>query len=201
MDSKKQGLLGGSILILALVTAVGIVYAAYSQSLNINGTATVKSPTWKVKFANLGSVQLTGSATETKAPSINDNETIIGDYKVVITKPGDSATYTFDIVNDGTLNATAKISSITGLSPQCTGTDTDPEKSQKDATNVCKYLTYSWEFPEGAEQDGSVNVNAGKTLTGVKLTLKYADVIPTEELPENDVEISGLNTAIVFTQK
>lgn len=200
MNNKKQGLLGGAILILALVAAVGIVYAAYSQSLNINGTGTVKSPTWKIKFANLSSVQLTGEATETQAPTINDNETVIGDYKVVIVKPGDSVTYTFDIVNEGTLNATASRSSITGLSPQCTGTDTDPEKSQRDAANVCKYLTYDLEFPEETEQDGRINLNSGQTLIGVKLTLKYANVIPAEEMPENDVEISGLNTSIIFTQ-
>ena len=199
MDKKKRGLLGGTILILALITVVGIVYAAYSQTLNIDGTATVKSAKWEIKFANLSNVQLTGKASEVTAPSIKSNETTIGDYSVLISEPGDSVTYTFNIVNNGTFDATASIASITGLNPKCTGTGNNAED---DAANVCKYLTYSWKFPDDsiAADEDTINLGAGKTLTGVSLTLKYADSIPSEELPVNDVAISELDTSIVFTQ-
>lgn len=194
MEKKKVGIIGGGVLILALVAMIGVVYAAYSQTLNINGTATVKASSWKIKFANLSTVTLTGLAREITAPTINNNDTTIGDYSVILSKPGDSVTYTFDIVNEGTFDAEALISSITGLNPKCTGTG---DKASQDAANVCKHLTYSWDFPKSGSVIG---LKAGETLTGVTLTLKYADTIPDAELPINDVAISDLDTAIVFTQ-
>lgn len=194
MEKRKMGIISGGVLVLALVAMVGIVYAAYSQTLNINGTATVKSPKWEIKFANLANVKLTGKAKEVTSPTIKGNDTTIGDYSVLFSQPGDSVTYTFDIVNNGTLDATALKSSITGLNPECTGTG---EKAEEDAANVCKYLTYSWEFPD---EDETISLKAGNTLTGVSLTLKYADDIPSEEFPTNDVAISGLDTSIVFSQ-
>ena len=196
MEKKKVGIIAGAILVLALVAAIGVVYAAYTQSLYINGSANVKANSWKIKFTNLSSAQLKGEATEVTAPTIT-NDTKIGDYSVLISKPGDSITYTFDIVNEGTFNATAEESSITGLTPTCTGTG---DNATQDAANVCKHLTYSWGIPQNAVQDGTIALNAGNTLTGFSITLSYSADVPVEDLPKNDVAISGLDTSIVFTQ-
>ena len=197
MEKKKVGIISGGVLVLALVAMIGIAYAAFSQTLSINGSANVKANSWKIKFANLGSAQLKGGATEVTAPTINSNDTKIGDYSVLVSKPGDSITYTFDIVNEGTFDAEALESSITGLTPTCTGTG---DNAEQDAANVCKHLTYSWGIPQNATQDGTIALNAGNTLTGFSITLSYSADVPAEELPKNDVAISGLDTAIVFTQ-
>lgn len=196
MDKKKQGLLGGGILVLALIAAVGIVYAAYSQSLSINGEATVKANSWKIKFANLGEVVKTGNPTITTAPTIV-SDTKIGDFAVTISKPGDSVTYNFDIVNDGTFNAEADPNSVTGLKPTCQGSG---DNGVTDAANVCKHLTYEWIIPESVVQDGKIKLNAKSTATGFGIKLTYASDIPAEELPSNDVVISGLDTSINFKQ-
>ena len=60
MDKRRQGIIGMAVLVLALVATIGVVYAAYTQTLNINGTATVKTNSWKIKFANLSEAELTG---------------------------------------------------------------------------------------------------------------------------------------------
>lgn len=196
MEKKKEKIIGAGIIVFALVVAIGVVYAAYTQSLYIDGNATVKANLWKIRFANLSEVKLTGEAQQLTAPTINTNDTTIGDYSVLISKPGDSITYTFDIVNEGTFNATAPIPTITV--PTCTGVG---ENATEDAANVCKYLTYTLTIPESAIQDGSIiNLPNKTTITGCTLTLTYSADVPHTELPKNDVAISGLNKSIVFSQ-
>lgn len=196
MEKKKEKIIGAGIIVFALVVAIGVVYAAYTQSLYIDGNATVKANSWKIRFANLSEVKLTGEAQQLTAPTINTNDTTIGDYSVLISKPGDSITYTFDIVNEGTFNATAPIPTVTA--PTCTGVG---ENATEDAANVCKYLTYTLTIPESAIQDGSIiNLPNKTTITGCTLTLTYSADVPHTELPTNDVAISGLNKSIVFSQ-
>lgn len=196
MEKKKEKIIGAGIIVFALVVAIGVVYAAYTQSLYIDGNATVKANSWKIRFANLSEVKLTGEAQQLTAPTINTNDTTIGDYSVLISKPGDSITYTFDIVNEGTFNATAPIPTITV--PTCTGVG---ENATEDAANVCKYLTYTLTIPETAIKDGSIiNLPNKTTITGCTLTLTYSADVPHTELPKNDVAISGLNKSIVFSQ-
>lgn len=196
MEKKKEKIIGAGIIVFALVVAIGVVYAAYTQSLYIDGNATVKANSWKIRFANLSEVKLTGEAQQLTAPTINTNDTTIGDYSVLISKPGDSITYTFDIVNEGTFNATAPIPTVTA--PTCTGVG---ENATEDAANVCKYLTYTLTIPESAIQDGSIiNLPNKTTITGCTITLTYSADVPHTELPTNDVAISGLNKSIVFSQ-
>lgn len=205
MDKKKQGLLGGGILVLALIAAVGIVYAAYNQTLTINGTAQVKANSWEIGFTNLSAIQKTGSASEVTTPTISADQTTIGDYSVILSKPGDSITYNFDIINKGTFNAEALVSSITGLEPTCKGTG---DNADDDAANVCKYLTYEWIIPPAYNDNGVIKLNANEnknnTLTGFGIKLTYANKdgadIPKEDLPKNDVAVTGLSTSITFKQ-
>ena len=135
MKNKKVGIISGGVLVLALVAMIGIVYAAYSQTLNINGDATVKANSWNIHFANLSDVELKGEAKEITKPTIKNNSTTIGDYSVLLSKPGDSIGYTFDIVNDGTFNAILDVIKIP--TPTCTGTG---ESAEEDAAKVCKHL-------------------------------------------------------------
>ncbi len=201
MDKKRNGIIGGSILVVALVAMIGVVYAAYSQTLNINGDATVKANSWKIKYANLSEAKLTGEAKEVTKPTINTNDTNIGDYSVILAKPGDSIEDTFDIVNEGTFDAT---STMLYVNPTltCTGTG---ENAEADAANVCKHLNYEFVLPGAAMTNGQISGGQIKlanktTLEGMGIKLTYSADVPVEELPKNDVAISGLNAYITFVQ-
>ena len=77
---KKMLNIRNNIIIVLCVTIsaiFGIVYAAFTQNLTINGKATVKKSSWSIKFSNLGTVQTTGSATQVTAPTINTNDTFL----------------------------------------------------------------------------------------------------------------------------
>ena len=95
-----------SIAVVALVVAVlglTVAFAALSQTLTINGTANVNTATWDVHFANLTGPDITGTGKSNSEPTLD--ATTIDNVNMSVTKPGDSVTYYFDIVNAGTIDA------------------------------------------------------------------------------------------------
>lgn len=193
-DKKTFSIIGGVVLVLAIVAVFGITYAAISQQLDINGEGTVKSSTWQIKFANLGAASLTGNASEITAPTINTNDTKIGDYSVKLVKPGDEVSYTFDIVNNGDIDA--RLSSYTIPTPTCTG---NGDAAETDATNICKNLNYSLTYDDGTPVGENDTLTAGETKN-LKLTLGYKTTITNAELPTNDVTISNLGITMIYAQ-
>ncbi|MCI8347104.1 MAG: hypothetical protein HFJ12_04050 [Bacilli bacterium] len=179
---------------IAAITAVGIAYAAFSSQLNINGNAKVTASSWKIKFSNLAAVTTTGEAKEITAPTINEEDTKIGDYSVSLTNPGDTVTYKFDVVNEGTFDA--KVSSVTISTPTCTGTG---DTAVVDSNNVCSNITYTLTYDDGSNVQMNDTLSKGETKSMI-LTLKYANSVTSEQLPKNDVVISNLSTTIVYSQ-
>ena len=93
--------------LVALIVAVlglGVAFAALSSQLTINGSAKAQAGSWNIHFAKTLDMptQTTGDASFTE-PTLSDTS-ILG-FKATVTKPGDSVTYYFDIVNDGTVDA------------------------------------------------------------------------------------------------
>ena len=90
----------------ALIVAVlglTVAFAALSQTLTINGAANVNTATWDVHFANLTGPDTTGTGVSNSDPILD--ATTIDNINMSVTKPGDSVTYYFDIVNAGTIDA------------------------------------------------------------------------------------------------
>jgi len=93
--------------LVALIVAVlglGVAFAALSSQLTINGSAKAQAGSWNIHFAKTLDMptQTTGDASFTE-PTLSDTS-ILG-FKATVTKPGDSVTYYFDIVNSGTVDA------------------------------------------------------------------------------------------------
>lgn len=93
--------------LVALIVAVlglGVAFAALSSKLTINGSAKAQGGSWNIHFAKTLDMptQTTGNASFTE-PTLYDTS-ILG-FKATVTKPGDSVTYYFDIVNSGTVDA------------------------------------------------------------------------------------------------
>ncbi len=175
------------------ITALTIGFAAFSSTLTIEGTATVEASSWDVHFENLAQVALTGDAEEITAPTINTNDAVISDYDVVLKTPGDSVTYTFDVVNDGSYDAI--LSTFTMPTPTCTGTG---DNATTDADNVCANVTYTLESAGGALAQGST-LAAGETLA-LTLTLTYESFDDVTLLPSEDVELSDLGIELIYSQ-
>lgn len=186
--------------LVALVVAViglTVAFAALSQTLTINGSANIDAATWDIHFANLSTGATTGGASVVKEPSIKSNadgkaSTVIGDYDVILTKPGDSITYTFDVNNAGTVDARLSV-----LTKASTLTCESNVGVDNDATIVCDGLTYSLTYTDSKKavaQGDELNVGETKNMT---LKLSY----DSDELPSDDVIISDLGITLNYVQK
>ena len=119
MDSKNKSIY---IAILALgLLAMSIAFAALSTNLRISGTASVPSTTWNIHFQNW-SVSETqnevtvGGVTHANTavyPQVNEltqlvsvaNSTKVEGINVGLKQPGDYVKYTFQIINEGSIDA------------------------------------------------------------------------------------------------
>ncbi len=183
--------------VIAITLAVGALsvgFAAFSRTLNIsNVTATVQSASWDISFTNLDTVATTGTATANN-PTFTSGATSISDIAIGLTTPGDSVTYTFDVENAGDFDATAQ--TITLGTPVCAVAG---DTTHVDAVNVCSNLTYSLTYADDSEISAEASLNSGVVKT-LKLTLVYNADTTADELPENTVNITGLDSSIIYVQ-
>lgn len=177
-------------MVLSLVIVLALVYAGFTGQLEINGNAVNRQSKWDIHFENLSNITTTHTAKALTQPRIS-SATSISDYNVSLTTPGDSISFTFDVVNAGNYNA--KITSIDIDTPECTGTDSVSN------TNVCSHIHYYLNYDSGA------SVQVGDTLYAketnkMKVTLIYDDTVTASELATSDVSISNLELDINFEQ-
>lgn len=195
MEKNRGTKILAIVAIIIAVIGLSVGFAAFSATLTINGTGTVKASSWQVRFENLSAVAKTGTATEVTAPTINTNDTNIGDYSVTLTTPGDSISYTFDVANNGTFDA--EVTAITIPTPTCTGNGANAET---DALNVCNNVAYTLTYDDGTAIANGDTIKAAEKKT-MKLTLTYNDSVTADLLAKDDVAISNLGITILYSQK
>ena len=93
---------------LAVVVLASVAYAAFSQSLQINGTGTATGD-WSVEITGITNTSSTGT-TEAVVPSFTATT---ASFSTNLQYPGATATYNVVIENTGTIPA--KLSTLTDL--------------------------------------------------------------------------------------
>lgn len=86
-----------------LVFTVTVAYAALNSQLIVSGNVNQKGGTWYIYLNSPSVYNTTGSAKSEKVELLNDNKTL--NIYASLTQPGDSITYSFKIVNGGTIDA------------------------------------------------------------------------------------------------
>lgn len=185
MNSRNK-----NILLIALIVGVvsmTIVYAALSTTLRISSSAKVASTKWDIHFDNLSLVTNASGNTGTviTPAQIQSNTTQISGLVVDLKKPGDSVSYTFDIVNDGDINA--KINSISIATPSCSA-----------AQSACEKLEYTVKYTQNGNTPSIGDNLNKKSSINATLTLKYKDNDPLST--ENDVSVSGISITLLYGQ-
>ena len=71
---RNKNLVTGVLALVVSVVAVGLVYSAFTQTLNINGTANVMSAKWDIYFANLANATLCNYLTYTLKYTANNRD-------------------------------------------------------------------------------------------------------------------------------
>ena len=178
----------GAFIGLGTIMLVTLIYAAFTGQLNIAGSGVSRISKWDVHFENLSTITTSHTAKVLTQPRLASGTSIV-DYSVSVTSPGDTVSFTVDVVNDGNYNA--EITSVSVSSPSCSGDDSTSNN------NVCSHLHYSLTY------DGGASVQVGDTLYAketnkMKVTLNYDDTVTASELPTEEVSISNLGITINF---
>ena len=193
MKENKKLLYGLVVVALVLsVIGISIGFAAMSTELTIGGSTTVTPASWKIKFQNLAKASGDNSLITT-APQIT-SDTHIGDYALVLTKPGDKVEYTFEVANTGTLDAV--LNTYTFATPTITGTGATADA---DAAIVTSNLVYTLTYNDA----GKTAVQVGDTLahgTTKELILTVEYPASAETLPAAEVSITGMDVTFVYGQ-
>ncbi len=192
MKTKKIFSLIG-ILFITCISVIGIsfTYASITSKLSIDGYASMNSMKWSIHFQNLSNANLKGKTLEVTKPTLKNNSTSISDFEVKFMNINDGVNYTFDVVNDGDLDA--KISSIVMPKPVCTSTG---DTAYEDSSLICDNLNYSLTYLDGTEIKIGDTLEKGQSKSLI-LKLEYLGT----NLPQNVVEISGLSIALIYVQK
>lgn len=169
---KKKNLQMGIIGVLAVaVLFMAIGFAAYSQTLNINGDVTVKASKWSIHWDQSSYVLSDDSVpltSESGLPSLSNTSV---SFTCDLDAPGDFVEFSIDAVNDGTIDADLTKITLT---------------SNVDAPYVNYEVTYDGTTYTETTGGLSIPLNAEDRAT-VTVKVTYVAVADHTQLPDNDV--------------
>ena len=207
-----------TILIILIVTlslvGIGIAFAAFSQTLTINGTGTVEASKWQVVFegvtntSTIDAPATTGTAAEVTHPTIKNNSTEISTYSVSLKTPGDSITYNFKVHNKGDYAAnlgTLTISGVNRPSSPVKGASlvTDSSIATQNASTlaVIEYKFYYTDNNALVGQDAKDCLEPGESENvSLRITFASSSATDTGILPSTDLVLDNLGVTAIYNQ-
>ncbi len=188
-QKKKSTVL---LLLLLLVGFISIGYATLSSTLKINGTSTISNPTWDVVIDDTDPDAIACPTGEKCTINPSNPESLTPDdgtgdnakgaiiwmdgntvyFKHLLSKPGDTFTFTTKYANNGTIDA--KVDTVT--------------KSDLNAT-AQRFMTYDVTYADGSTIKAGDSLKAGQSAT-FKVSVTYKSTVTT--LPTAD-ELALIN--------
>jgi len=188
MENKKKKERGVLLLLIVAVLLMTIGFAAYTQTLNINGTVTVKGSPWNVHYvAN----DITPSTNSVTASSATIDKTDFA-FTVTLEKPGDFYEATINVINEGSMDAILKKVTM-GLTAK------DKDNATVTSTDLAKYFTYTITYNNGTTYTETTDNISGTTLAAnaehnathpVKVKVTYVQPEEAADLPSKDVTVT-----------
>ena len=203
MEKTRKVKMISLIALIVAVLGLGVAFAALSSRLTINGSAKAQGGSWNIHFVKTVDMptQTTGDASFTE-PTLSDTS-ILG-FNATVTKPGDSVTYYFDIVNSGTVDALVENYVFKIGYQDCTGSRVSdhPECEMYDFNsdgyvNDTDYVTWISSIKYGLYYtDNNKGIKKGDTIRAgetkhVKLVVEYLSS-STYLLPDG-MQITSIN--------
>ena len=212
-NAGKIGLLVA--LIVAVIGGISFGYAKLSETLTITGTAKIKKVQWNVNLQNIvldetsvinpaNTVSIkTGNITkeqivyDTTANPVtatvektDESGGILLTFDVTLRQPGEKFKFTFDVANDGTLDAVLKSIEEDGTlkdSVETTHSEYVTKTGGEQASEPFFKYTISGLPTKNSE------LNAGQKKT-VEVTLEYPDLTDAESLYNGDEDFTFRKT-------
>lgn len=189
------------------VVAIGVGFAAFSTTLQINGTASVNTDgkTWNVLFTAVEKTDASTAGLGATVPTIsngsagvNTTNTAIGTITAAFTAPKQKLQYKITVKNAGTYDAKLTAASIPTLDTiTVTGTGND---AATDAANVKKHLKFSFTKADESPVTPETDTLAAGATQDYLYTIEYEDLTNAAELPKAQVSISIPQTTLTFSQ-
>lgn len=187
------------------VVAIGVGFAAFSTTLQINGTATVNTDgkTWNVYFEKIEKTGLSSTGVDSSTPTItngtvgeNATNAAISTITAAFTAPGQKLQYKVTVKNAGTYDAKLTAADlVTTLTAAGTG-----DSAETDAANVKKHSTFTFTKADGSAVNvGTDTIAAGQSQEYL-YTLEYADFSNASELPKGQVTLTVPQITLTFSQ-
>ena len=197
--------------LLVAVLGLTVAFASLSQTLTINGSAAVNAASWDIHFEKTSGkeTEVKGAATFTE-PTLSG--TTIENFSATLTKPGDSVTYYFDIVNNGTVDAVVSSYDFPLAIRECVNNNNaysyciNLDFNSDNIIDGADFMTYQTMFISGLRDTDTDNgigakdvIKAGETKH-MKLFFEYKDTAT--ELPKNNLTLTSKNPiTITYEQK
>ena len=203
------------ILIVSLsLVGIGIAFAAFSQTLTINGSAEVEASSWQVVFEGMTNVNTidapttSGTASEVTHPTIKNNSTEISTYSLSLKTPGDSITYNFKIHNKGDFAANLSSLTISGVNRPASPvsgaslvTDSSIATANASTLAVIEYKFYYTDNNALVGQDPRDCLEPGELENvSLKITFSSIDATDTSILPSTDLVLDNLGVSATYNQ-
>lgn len=156
---KKRTIIMCSLIIFVFI--IGIAYSTLASRLEVFGTTTVNSAgTWNIYFNNLSDPIVSGNVEVSKTKLTST----MFEFEASLATPGDSISFTFDVVNGGILDA--KLTAVTLIG-----------KELLEENNLVYNLVYvddkGNEIELKTNEDKLLNKNTKNNKKKLKLTVSY----------------------------
>ena len=185
-----------ALLVVGLVSMT-VAYAALTQVLNINASAKVigKDSVWNIHFENLSSTPtLVGYAQVEAGNEPTVTNTSFAGLTATLRAPGDSVSYTFDVTNDGAVDAEISGVFLSSVANATVSSGT----SAADEALVKQNVTFTLvDNTTGNALAVGETLAHGATRT-LKLTIAYSSAAT--DMPSATVTLSGLSGHVDFEQ-
>ncbi len=153
--------------ILICIFTLTIAYSALNAILIINGNAEIASSNWNIYLAN---PKVSNGSSTMDVPEIKNSSTL--EFNIMLDVPGDFYEFTFDVVNDGDIDAI--IENII-KTPEL-------DDTQK------KYLNYTVSYQNG-ESIEKKQLLASKTKMPIIVRVEYRKDLSASDLPTEQIEL------------
>ena len=149
-----------------------------------------KSNIWNVYIDNIKTSKVNGKAYVPNTPEISGGS--IKAFDVLVSKKGDYATFTFDVINAGTIDA--KLVTLAKLEPKCISLEIPGNTSDEEL--VCSNLEYKYYYTKNNKE---VKLNdIVKANTKENITIKVGFNNNAIEEPNGDVQIVLYDSTLVY---
>ena len=178
---KKNVMITVVVLIFSLV---GIILSGQSYAID------VKENNWSINFNNLTS-SIKGNPLIPENPSLE--VTSIKAFDILLEDINDSVSYSFDIINEGSMDA--KLSVISKVEPKCISLEI-PGYTE-DEEMVCNNLEYKFVYTKNDKELAVGDIIKANSKENITLKVKVNNVF--DEL-KGHVQVTFYDTNFIFDQ-